>query len=829
MSCDLCDLPTPDPPVTDDGVDGRFCCRGCLEVTRTLGDEAAETDAADARETLDTGPADAEGEEAFLAVDGMHCATCEAFVEARATEHEGVRAADASYPTGAVRLVHDPETVDREELPGVLDGLGYSAREHDDPAADERSTGRLLVGAFFGMMTMCWYLLFLYPSYLGVDRLLLDVNGLAGDYLLWNVWIMTSVVLGYTGGPLLRGAYVSLRAGLPNMDLLVALAATTAYGYSTLVLLTGGTEVYFDVATVVVLAVTVGDHYESRVRERVAGRLTDLVEERVEEAERVARPTRERRAREGPATESPVAVGPEPEDGDRREPPAAWSDTETVPVDDLAPGDEVVVRTGDRVPVDGVVTEGSAAVDESLVTGESRPVRVETGDEAVGGVLVTDGALVVRVGDEPTSTLDRIVRHLWSIQSGRPGTQRVVDRLAAAVVPLILVLAVVAVVGHLVTGAGVSAAVLAGLATLVVSCPCALGLATPLATAAGVRAAADAGVVVTDASAFERAPDAGVVVFDKTGTLTTGEMRVVERPGPDALRRAAAVEARSDHPVARAVVDAAPPSDAVVTGFENHPGRGVSARVDGERVVVGRPALFAERGWTVPGDLAARCDRARERGHVPSLVGWDGRARDVVVTGDSPRPEWSSVVSHLAAERRVVVITGDDERAAARFCDHPDVDETFAGVPPAAKAEVIERLRADGTVAMVGDGSNDAPALAAADIGIAFERTALSADAADAVVTSESLAAVPRAFDVTAATNRRIRQNLGWALCYNAVAVPLAVFGLLNPLFAAAAMAASSLLVVGNSLRSMGESEEDQRAAPEAPRERPPAVEGVEA
>jgi Cu2+-exporting ATPase len=805
MSCALCDLPTPDPPVTDEAVTGAFCCRGCLEVARTLG--TAETDAAEARESLDTGPTDAAGEEAFLAVDGMHCATCEAFVEARATGHEGVRAADASYPTGTVRLVHDPETVDREALPGVLDGLGYSARDPDDPADDERSTGRLLVGAFFGMMTMCWYVLFLYPSYLGVDRLLLDVTGLAGDYLLWNVWVMTTVVLLYTGGPMLRGAYVSLRAGLPNMDLLVALAATTAYLYSTLVLLTGGTEVYFDVATVVVLAVTVGDHYESRVRERVAGRLTDLVEERVEEAARVTR-------REG--------AGPE-----------AWRDTETVRVDALAPGDEVVVRAGDRVPVDGVVTEGSAAVDESLVTGESRPVRVETGDEAVGGALVTDGALVVTVGPDPTSTLDRIVRHLWAVQSARPGAQRVVDRLAAVVVPLVVVLAVVAVGGHLAAGARVGTAVLAGLATLVVSCPCALGLATPLATAAGVRTAADAGLVVTDASAFERAPDADVVAFDKTGTLTTGEMRVVERPEPEALRRAAAVEARSDHPVARALVDAAPPTDAAVTEFENHPGRGVSARVDGERVVVGRPALFRERGWTVPDDLAARADEARERGHVPSLVGWDGHARDIAVTGDSPRPEWESVVSALAAERRVVVITGDDERAAARFRDHPDVAETFAGVPPAAKAEVVERLREEGTVAMVGDGSNDAPALAAADIGIAFERTALSADAADAVVTNESLAAVPSAFEVTAATNRRIRQNLGWALCYNAIAVPLAVLGLLNPLFAAVAMATSSLLVVGNSLRSMGGEDGDAEAA--APgdhgrrRGREPAVEGVEA
>jgi Cu2+-exporting ATPase len=319
-------------------------------------------------------------------------------------------------------------------------------------------------------------------------------------------------------------------------------------------------------------------------------------------------------------------------------------------------------------------------------------------------------------------------------------------------------------------------------------------------------------------------------------------MRVVERPAPDALKRAAAVEALSDHPIARAVVDAAPPTDTVVTEFQNHPGRGVSGRVEGTSILVGRPALFNERGWAIPARLRERCDRARERGDVPSLVGWDGAARDVVVTGDEPRPEWEHVVSELAAARRVVVITGDDERAAARFRDHPAVDETFAGVPPAAKAEVVERLRETGTVAMVGDGSNDAPALAAADIGIAIERTALSADAADAVVTGESLAAVPRAFTVTAATNRRIRQNLGWALCYNAIAVPLAVLGLLNPLFAAVAMAASSLLVVGNSLRSVGETDggtattertdapdREPTGRPDPPRDADPAVKGAEA
>ena len=363
MSCTLCDLPTPDPPVTDEAVDGSFCCRGCLEVARALdGMDDASAAAADvdgpddvrtalgdddARTAAETGDTEA----AFVAVDGMHCATCEAFLEARATDDEGIVDAEASYPSNLVRLVYDPDRRDEADLPSILDGAGYRARPVDADGEDDttETIGRLIIGGFFGMMTMAWYVLFLYPTYLGVDVSLLDVTGIAGTYLLWNVWLMTSIVLGYTGYPILRGAYVSLRAGRPNMDLLVALAAGTAYVYSTATILLGGTEVYFDITTVVVIVVTLGGYYETRLKARAAGRLTELTESRVEEARR--------RTREG---------------------------EETVAVEDVAAGDELVVGAGDRVPVDGTVIEGTAAIDESLVTGESVPVRREVGDESSG-------------------------------------------------------------------------------------------------------------------------------------------------------------------------------------------------------------------------------------------------------------------------------------------------------------------------------------------------------------------------------------------------------------------------------------------------------------
>ncbi|MFC7250155.1 heavy metal translocating P-type ATPase [Halomicroarcula sp. GCM10025324] len=766
--CTLCGLPV-DAPVSDADVAGTFCCRGCLEVARTLDDPAAAS-----VEDADTGtdPEDATGETAFLSVEGMHCATCETFLEARATDQDGVTGAAASYPTGTMKLTYDPEVIDAETLPGVVDGTGYDASHRHDAEDDEYELeGRLIVGGFFGMMTMLWYILFLYPAYLGVDPslLLLDPTGAAGDYLLWNMAVMTAVVVGYTGWPLLRGAYVSLRAGRPNMDLLVAMAATTAFGYSVLAVLLGHTEVYFDVATVIVMAVSLGDYYQDRVRRSALERLTEFTTQRDD--------TARRRTADG---------------------------TETVDIDALDAGDELVVQSGDRIPVDGVVVSGDGAADESLVTGESRTVRKTAGDEVLGGSLLAEGGVVVRVGPDAESTIDRLATLLWDVQSGRGGVQRLVDRIAAVFVPLVVLLAVVATGAHLLFGAAPTDALLTGLAVLVVSCPCALGLATPLATAAGIRRAFDAGVVVTGESVFETATDLDVVAFDKTGTLTTGEMELLERADSTVMRRAAAVEQFADHPLAAAVTDAVAVPDADVEAFETHPGRGVSATVDGERTVVGTADLLESLGIDIEEAFRDRYAAAREAGHVPALVAWDGRARGLVVAGDWPRPGWEDTVDALAPDHEVVVLTGDSPEAAAAFEAHPGVDEVFAGVPPEAKTEVVQRLQSRGTVAMVGDGSNDAPALGVADVGIAMASgTKLAADAADAVVTTGELSAVPEMLDVTTATRSRVRQNLAWAFGYNAVALPLALLGLLNPLFAALAMTASSLLVVGNSTRSL--------------------------
>jgi Cu2+-exporting ATPase len=768
--CTLCGLSTPAPPHTASDVDGEYCCRGCLTVARTLD---ARPEDADIDDHLDTGPttADVEGPRAYLDVSGMHCATCEQFLETTATDVAGVRAADASYTSGMMQVVYDPDRTGSATVAESVSTYGYDARERGDTGTedDQQAVGRLLVGGFFGMMTMMWYVLFLYPVYLGVGPAggLVDLSGPAGGYLFANVWVMATVVLGYTGYPLLRGAVVSLRVGHPNMDLLVAVAATTAYVYSTIATLLGQVDVYFDIAIVVVLAVTIGDYYQERVRRRATGRMAAITDERSETV--------------------------------RRRTPAG---TETIQRSEIDGRDELMVREGERVPVDGCVVDGTGAVDEALVTGESLPITKGPGDEVIGGGTLVDGGLVVRADEEATSTADRLVETLWNVQSGVAGPQRLVDRIAAVFVPLVFVLAVLTTAGHLALGSGTTPALLTGLTVLVVSCPCALGLATPMAVAAGIRDALGEGIVITDNGVLETATEIETVAFDKTGTLTTGEMTVRDVVGEDgSLAYAAAVEQFATHPVAEAIVAAGDPPDDPVTDFENYPGQGVGATVGDREVLVGGHDLLIDRDWTVPAAFEDHY-RSAPADTVPSYVGWNGRVRGVVVAGDEFRPEWESVVDELAETYRIVVITGDSPGAARVLEEHPSINEGFAGVPPEAKAAVVERLMTTETVAMIGDGSNDAPALAAADVGIAMERgTRLAVDAADVVVTTDSLTPVPSIFETTRGTRRRVRENLCWAFLYNGIAVPLAVAGLLNPLFAAVAMATSSLLVVVNSTR----------------------------
>ena len=799
-ACTLCELPASGPDAVE--ADGeRFCCHGCREVHEALGDVEG-VDAGEVRERAgeddDPDPVPGDHERTFLELEGMYCSSCEAFIEAAAESMDGVSNAAASYVTETVRVDHDPEAVSEADIRETVSGLGYSAYAREDAVARRQADNwafvRLGVGVLFGMMVMFQYVVLIYPTYFGgiyyddrtAEFLAASMASTSGRYFFVVVAVLTTVVLVVTGRPILRGAYVGLRTGSPNMDLLVALAAVSAYVYSTLVVVTGGSHVYYDVTVAIVVVVTVGNHYESSVKRRATDLLSDLRSLQVEEATRVT------------------------DDG-----------RETVGVDALGAGDRVLVRTGERVPVDGRVVDGEGVTDEAVVTGESLPVGKSAGDEVVGGSVLADGSLVVAVAEGATSSLDRIAALSWDFQSESGGVQKLADRLATVFVPLVATLAVAVGAGHLLLGGSPGAALLVGLTVLIVSCPCALGLATPLAVAAGVREALERNVVVFDETVFERLRGADTVVFDKTGTLTTGDLEVLSADVPDtSLSLSAELEARSSHPAATAVAefrrptadggtvrerpDAEAPETDRVERFESH-ATGVSGVVDGTEVLVGHPDLFEECGWTLSEEVDDRAAEVRESGKLPVVVGTEGRAEGVVALGDTLREEWDDVVADLGERGAdVVVLTGDEGAAAERFRDHGGVDRVFAGVPPEGKAETVGRLSAAGETVMVGDGTNDAPALARADLGVALGGgTAMAVDAADVAVVDDDLRSIGTLFDLASAAGRRLRENVGWAFCYNGVAIPLAATGLLNPLFAAVAMATSSLLVVANSSRSL--------------------------
>ncbi|MFC7074582.1 heavy metal translocating P-type ATPase [Halovenus rubra] len=791
-TCRLCDLPVSDA-VTDDSVEGVFCCRGCLEVQRSLGDVAvSDTHTGESTTSI---PEDAAT--TYFVMEGMHCATCEVYLESVANDCDGVYNAEASYAAEAMKLSYDPDTLSTETLRDTLSRTGYTASRRDADGTDTETDtleNRLIVGAALGMMAMLAYVVFLYPRYFGYEPLV-ALESEDSAHIYGHLAALSAILLLYTGAPILRGAYVSVRTRRPNVDLLVTTAALAAYAYSTGRLLTGHADLYYDVTVVVVLAVTAGTYYEGRIRSRMNGLLTDLTPLQSETAIR--------------------------ENG------------EVISVDAVETGDRLLVRAGERVPVDGVVRDGSGAVDEALVTGESLPENKAPGDTVIGGTVVTDTPLLIEATGTD-SRLDRIVDSLWEVQTARSGAQRFADRLATVFVPLVFFLAVGASVLGLFAGESVQTALLTSLTLLIVSCPCALGLATPLAVASGLRSAAERGVVITTPALFEHVGSVDTVVFDKTGTVTNGEMAVSDVFTTDEttenrlLARAAAVEQYTAHPIARAVTEAAPgvrsdggttvPTDTAATDPASPAGdtkladsvgsvvrhsRGVSATVDGMSVLVGHPDLFTEKGWEIDDALADRTESITTEGNVPVIVGWDGCARGVIAVGDEARDEWAAVATELGD--RTVILTGDEGPATQRLAEHPAVDRVFAGIRPDGKAETIRRLAATGTVAMVGDGSNDAPALAAADVGIALEDgTKLAVDAADAVVLNDDLGRLPTVFDVAVATRRRIRENLVWAFVYNGIAIPLALFGFLNPLFAALAMATSSVLVVANSARTAG-------------------------
>jgi len=776
--CTLCGLPVSDPPITDEEADTVFCCTGCQQVYHLL-------------QEMDSGEADRVREESlkrknganeefippdncrelFLNVDGMHCSTCESFVETLADRQPGIYKSEASYASEMVKIYYNPEKIDAGSLPGVISKMGYAARPVDDAAGteDRDSVARLVIGGFLGIVGLVLYALFLYPTYLDGEGII-TLTYLERSYIIGNIFVMTSFILFYTGFPILRGAWVSLSVGRPNMDLLVTIAAFSAYLYSIGAFVTGSAEVYFDVTMAIIIVVSLGNHYERRIKSNKNSLLSELTEKRISHA---------RVQRNGAM--------------------------ETVEISDLKPGERVVVNAGEYIPVDGTVVDGEGVVNESLVTGESIPVSKHKGDRVVSGTILTQHSLTIDTGTEIQSTIDNLVRLMWDIQSSRPGKQRLADRIAAYFVPAVILLGVVTYFVHYLSGSTATSSLLSALAVLIVSCPCALGLATPLAIASGFREALKHQIIFKSGSVFEEDSETDILAFDKTGTLTTGNMQLLDE-GTDAtaLSYARAIEQFSSHPIGRAIGSGNGPEHISVQDFRSY-SRGVSGGINGTTVYIGQPEWLTGRGFELTTDQQTKTEEIRNLARVPVAVAWDGVIQSILAVGDQLRPDAVEIVADLKKNgKKIAVITGDREEASLFLRDKLDPDFLFSGARPDSKSEIIGKLKNLGKVAMIGDGSNDAPSLAEADLGIAFgDLTAIAAESAQVVIPGDQLSRIHSAFKAVDLTNRRVKQNLGWAFLYNIVTIPLAIAGLINPLFAALAMAGSSLLVVSNSSRAM--------------------------
>ncbi|MGW0241688.1 heavy metal translocating P-type ATPase [Micromonospora chalcea] len=726
-----------------------------------------------------------------LAIGGMTCASCAARIEKKLNRMDGVEAT-VNYATekATVRYADDIAPAD---LIATVEKTGYTAVVPPPPEQAAAAAGepadelrvartRLWVSA---VLTLPVIALAMVPAW-------------QFDYWQWASLTLAAPVVVWGGLPFHRAALVNLRHGAATMDTLVSLGTLAAFGWSLWALFLGDAgmpgmkhpfslditrgdgagNIYLEAAAGVTVFILAGRYFEARSKRTAGAALRALLELGAKD----------------------VAV-------------LRGGQEVRVPVDRLAVGDRFVVRPGEKIATDGVVEEGTSAVDASMLTGESVPVEVGTGDTVTGATVNAGGRLVVRAtrvgGDTQLAQMARLVEQA---QTGKAAVQRLADRISGVFVPIVIALAAGTLGWWLGTGSGATAAFTAAVAVLIIACPCALGLATPTALLVGTGRGAQLGVLIKGPEMLESTRRVDTVVLDKTGTVTTGRMALAEvlpADGEDAdelLRVAGALEAASEHPIARAVAEAAAEAGPLppVGGFANAEGLGVTGTVDGRTVVVGRARLLRERGLDVPEEIARAATGAEAAGRTAILAGWDGRARGVLAVADAVKPTSRTAVARLRELGLTpVLLTGDNATVAKAVAAEVGIDEVIAEVLPAEKVAVIERLQGEGrVVAMVGDGVNDAAALARADLGLAMGTgTDAAIEAADLTLVRGDLTAAADAIRLSRRTLAIIKGNLFWAFAYNVAALPLAAAGLLNPMLAGAAMAFSSVFVVGNSLR----------------------------
>ena len=710
-------------------------------------------------------PADAT--ELMFDVSGMTCGSCAAHIEKVLVEQDGVKeaAVDVASSRAKVKLAA-PAAVDR--LTAAVEEIGYGltpvgprdgTRDVELEDARERRLGwrRFVVAASLALPTI--------------------VLAMAGVEAQWSDWLQGVLASGavlWAGRTFHLVAWKRLRHGAATMDTLISLGTLASWGYS-LWALVAGAALFFETGAAIVMFVLLGRYLEARAKGRASQAISRLLELRGHDARVLSN--------------------------------GSWI---TVPIEEVVVGAQVEVLPGGRIPVDGTVVEGAGEVDESMLTGEPMPVGRRPGDQVVGGTVNQTGRLVIEateVGDD--TVLAEVVRIVERSRATKAPIQRLADRVSGVFVPAVVVVAVATLVGWLVATGDWADALRSGVAVLIIACPCALGLATPTAIAVGAGRGAELGVIFRSAEVFERIEKLQRVALDKTGTLTTGQMTLdsVESDRPDFLARVAGVEAATGHPLGRAVEAGAlqrgvqPAKAGDVTVF---PGQGAEGTVEGTVVTVGTPDLMESRGMSAGTRWAEELDRARSRGRTAFLGGWDGAVHGVMTVSDTPRSSSAGAIAALGDRQlTTAMLTGDDPVAARVVADQLGIAEVHARLSPRQKAALIESWQDAGqAVAFVGDGVNDAPALAVASVGMGIGTGSdLAIETADVSLMSGNPALAVTAIDLARRILRGIRQNLWWAFAYNVAAIPLAAAGLLDPMVASVAMALSSISVVANSLR----------------------------
>ena len=708
-------------------------------------------------------------EEVTFELEGMSCASCAARVERTLSRQDGVAEARVNFAAARAEVVFDAAVVTPEQLETAVEDVGYRIAPAGQGAPD--------IAAAESAERSAWLRRVMLALPLGIALLVLSFTAMEEQWGRWLMFALAAPVQFVAGWPFLGTAVARARTRGANMDTLIALGTLAAFAYSTVALLAGG-ELYFDTAALIIAFICLGRFFEARARGRASSAIRKLLELGAKEARALVN-----------------------------------GEELMVPIGQVQVGDVVRVRPGEKLPVDGVVVAGSSAVDESVLTGESVPVEKKEGDKVAGATINAHGSLEVRATAVGSDTaLAQIVRLVEEAQGGKAPVQRLADQVSGIFVPVVLGVAALTFAGWAFLGEPVDGLV-AAVAVLIIACPCALGLATPTAIMVGTGRGAERGVLIKGGEVLEQSRRVDVVVFDKTGTLTRGQMALTEvRPleGEEAenvLRLAAAVESRSEHPVAVAIVAGARKADGrlpELTDFASTPGLGVRGAVAGIEVFVGRRSYLQGAGMVDAEALESVAQELEAEGRTAVFVGWGGRIRGVLAVADTVKEEAADVVAQLSARGlEVAMITGDNARTGHAIARQLGIERVMAEVLPADKVTEVRRLQAEGRrVAMVGDGVNDAPALVQADLGIAIGTgTDVAIESSDITLISGDVQGVVTALDLSRRTLRIIYQNLGWAFGYNTAAIPLAAFGLLSPIIASAAMAFSSVSVVSNSLR----------------------------